>query len=79
MIKAGVRDARQHFTAYLSRVEKGEEVIITKRSEPIAKISPIKKSAKGPLESRKALRDTMTPKGKPMAEIVIESRKEEPY
>lgn len=79
MITAGIKEARQHFTDYLSRVEKGEEVIITKRAEPIAKISAIQKKAKGKLFSHKELRDSIMAKGKPLSEIVVESRKEERY
>ena len=79
MITAGVKEARQHFTEYLSRVEKGEEVIITKREEPVAKISAIQKKAKGMLLSHKELRDSIMVKGKPLSEIVLESRKEERY
>jgi len=32
MTKAGIKEARQHFTKYISKVEKGEEIIITKRA-----------------------------------------------
>lgn len=79
MITAGVKEARQHFTEYLSRVEKGEEVIITKREEPVAKISAIQKKAKGRLFSHKELRDSIIVKGKSLSEIIVESRKEERY
>lgn len=79
MITAGVKEARQHFTEYLSRVEKGEEIIITKREEPVAKISAIQKKAKGRLLSHKDLRDSITAKGEPLSKIVVESRKEERY
>ncbi|MBM2837865.1 MAG: Antitoxin [Deltaproteobacteria bacterium] len=79
MITAGVKEARQHFTEYLSRVEKGEEVIITKREEPVAKISAIQRKAKGRLLSHKELRDSIMAKGKPLSEIVVESRQEERY
>ena len=79
MITAGVKETRQHFTEYLSRVEKGEEVIITKREEPVAKISAIQRKAKGMLLSHKELRDSIMAKGNPLSEIVLESRKEERY
>lgn len=79
MIKAGIKDARQHFTEYISKVEKGEEVIITKRTEPIAKITPIKKKVKALLMSHKELRNFIVAKGMPLSEAVIQSRKEEAY
>ena len=58
---------------------KGEEVIITKREEPVARISAIQKKAKGMLLSHKELRDSIMAKGKPLSEIVLELRKEERY
>lgn len=79
MIKAGIKEARQHLTEYLSKVQDGEEIIITKRNEPIAKISPIKKKVRRILKSRKELRDSIAPKGRPLSEIIAESRRDENY
>ncbi|MDH4162155.1 MAG: type II toxin-antitoxin system prevent-host-death family antitoxin [Nitrospirota bacterium] len=79
MIKSGIKEARQHFTEYLSRVEKGEEIVITKRDQPIARIIPVKKKTARALASRKDLRNAITPKGKPLSETVIASRREERY
>jgi prevent-host-death family protein len=33
MLTAGIKDARRHFTEYLAKVERGEDVIITGRNE----------------------------------------------
>lgn len=79
MTKAGIKEAREHFTEYLSKVEKGEEIIITKRAEPIAKITPLKSGAKVPLTSHKELRSSVSPKGTPLSRIITESRKESSY
>jgi len=79
MLKTGVKEARQHFTEYLAKVMAGEEIIITKHAEPIARISPVKKRTRKALTSHKDLRLTLAAKGKPLAEIVIDSRKEERY
>jgi prevent-host-death family protein len=79
MITAGIKEARQRLTEYLIRVQKGEEVIITKRNEPIARISPIKKKKIRSLESHKDLRDCIVPKGNPLSKAVIELRREETY
>lgn len=79
MIKAGIRDARQHLTEYLSKVQKGEDVIITKRNEPIAKISPIKKKIRNGLVNHKALRKSIIAKGKSMSQIIVDYRKEGTY
>ena len=79
MIKTGIKEARQHFTEYLAKVEKGEEIIITKRNEPIARISSLKTRGTGALASRKALRESLRAKGKALSEVVIASRKQERY
>jgi prevent-host-death family protein len=36
-----VREANQHLSRYLERVENGAEVVITRRGKPIARLSPI--------------------------------------
>jgi prevent-host-death family protein len=36
-----IREANQHLSRYLERVEGGAEVVITRRGEPIARLSPI--------------------------------------
>jgi prevent-host-death family protein len=79
MIKAGIKETRQNLTGFLRRVEKGEEVIIMKRGEKIAKISPLKKTPKGYLASHKALRNAIASKGKPLSKVIVESRKEERF
>ena len=79
MITAGIKEARQHLTEYLSKVENGEEIIISKRNEPIAIIKPIKNKARRNLESHKELRALIIAKGRPLSEVVAESRKEEAY
>lgn len=79
MKTAGVKEARQHLTEFLARVEMGEEVIISKRNEPIAIIKPIKKEVKRHLKSHKELRASILAKGKPLSKIVSESRQEDTY
>ncbi len=77
MVKAGVKEARRHLSEYLSRVKGGEEIIITKRDEPVAKLVPIQKKKRlKSLGSHKKLRDAIKPTGKPLSEIVCESREE---
>lgn len=79
MFKTGIKEARQHLTEYLSRIEKGEEIIITKRNEPIARISPMKTKTGGTLASRKALRESLRAKGSALSEVILLSRKREAY
>ena len=49
------RQANHEFSDLLSRVERGEEILITKRSKPIAVLSPYRLSAMTP-EREEAIR-----------------------
>jgi prevent-host-death family protein len=40
MKTANIAEAKAHFSALLAKVEAGEEVIITRRGKPIARIVP---------------------------------------
>lgn len=79
MVTAGIKEVRQHFTEYLAKAERGEEVIITRRSEPIARITPLKATRSGRLASRRGLRKSIAPEGKPLSQVVISSREHEPF
>ena len=49
------RQANQEFSTLLSRAERGEEIIITKRSKPVAVLSPYRSPAMT-AERKKAIR-----------------------
>ncbi|MCF8107988.1 MAG: type II toxin-antitoxin system prevent-host-death family antitoxin [Desulfohalobiaceae bacterium] len=38
MLTAGIKDIKNHLSRYLNRVKAGEEVIITARGKPVARI-----------------------------------------
>ena len=76
MIKSGVREIRQNLTEYLKRVEKGEEVVITRHDQPIAKLVPIRKKITGRLSSRNGLRRLIISKGKPLSKTVRDLRED---
>lgn len=38
MITAGIKEVKNNLSSYLDRVEEGEEIIITKRGKPVARI-----------------------------------------
>lgn len=40
-VEVGVRELKNHLSAYLSRVQSGEEVIVTDRGRPVARLSAI--------------------------------------
>ncbi len=76
MIKTGIKETRKRLSEYINMVQKGEEIIITKRDEPVAKLVPVEKKSLRDLKSHKELRNAIKPKGKPLSQIVIESREE---
>ena len=54
MIEIGAFEAKTHFSALLERAARGEEILITKRGKPLAKIVPAKPTH-NPEEVRAAL------------------------
>jgi prevent-host-death family protein len=51
-----VAQAKAHLSELLNRVEAGEEVIITRRGKPVARIQAEQAQPKGPLPSLAAFR-----------------------
>ena len=43
MATIGIRELRQHASAYLRRVKAGETITVTDRGEPVARLVPIPK------------------------------------
>lgn len=41
MAEAGVRDLRDHLSRYLERVKAGEELTVTDRGQPVARLVPV--------------------------------------
>jgi len=54
MKTVSARQANHEFSELLSRVERGEEILITKRSKPVAVLSPYRPALVTP-ERRKAI------------------------
>jgi len=40
-MNVGIRELKSHLSHYLARVREGEELIITDRGEPVARIEPV--------------------------------------
>lgn len=76
MIRTGIKEMRKNLTKYLESVQRGEEVIITKRDEPIAKIVPIRPKQAKTLSSREQLRNLIRPQGTPLSKVVTDNREE---
>ena len=48
MITCTVAEAKAHLSELLSRVERGEELVITLRGRPVASLSPIQPARRAP-------------------------------
>ena len=76
MKKVKVNEVREHLAKYLSDAEKGEEIIITKHSRPIARLVPLKsESSEFPDLSKH--RHAINIKGRSLSDTIIDQRKEE--
>lgn len=77
MIQANIREAKAKLSAYLLRVQQGEEVLIVRRGKPVAMLKPVEQTAQ--LPSMKAFRDKVRVKGLSCSEAVIKMREESRY
>ncbi|HJP18144.1 MAG TPA: type II toxin-antitoxin system prevent-host-death family antitoxin [Nitrospinota bacterium] len=76
MVQVNVKEARNHLSSLLNKVEKGEEVIITRRGKKVARLAPPKKEV-SKFPSLKSFRATIKMKGKTLSQTVIALREEE--
>ena len=82
MMKVSVAQAKAHLSEILQRVETGQEVVITRRAIPVARIVTIER-AKRPLERARrsldlgaidAFRGSVTPATERSADLVCRMR-----
>lgn len=86
METVGIRQLKTRLSEYVSRVRKGERVVITDRGREVAELGPLSDARKAMLALRKAgkvqwsggkptgLRGHKV-RGKPIAETVLEDRR----
>ena len=93
IVKVGIRDLRAHLSSWLDRVQAGDEVLVTERGRPIARIVGFERKRKLEELIERGIvtppRSPKTPAGKPkhppligdktLADIVIEQRRSRPY
>jgi antitoxin (DNA-binding transcriptional repressor) of toxin-antitoxin stability system len=48
MIRLNIHEAKTHLSKYLTKLEKGETIILCRRNQPIAEIRPISPKQKKP-------------------------------
>lgn len=74
MKTATVGEIQKNFAAVLKEIKAGEEVIVTRRGEPVARITPI--GPKRNIDWPDFFEDAIEIKGKPVSEIVVEERED---
>lgn len=76
MTTVTLAEAKAHLSHLLDQVEAGEEVVITRRGQAIARISPVEKP-KHPIKSLAEFRSRMPGWRKSSAELLREMRDED--
>jgi len=56
MVTVSVAATKAHLSELLDRIEKGEEIVVTRRGKPVARLSPVK-SQKKPFPSLAEFRE----------------------
>ncbi len=78
MLIKSVEEAQSHFNDIIHQVEMGEEIVITRYAQPIARICAIKKELKPlPFDKLATLRASMPKMKTPSVEILTKIRDEE--
>jgi len=79
MTRINVKEARGKLSDLLDRVEAGDEIVITRRGDDVARIVPAKSKQRRPFVSHKALRDSIKLKGEAFSKTIIRMRREARY
>lgn len=77
MLTVNVKEVRKNLSTLLNRVETGEEVMITRRGNTIARLVPVK--GENDLPSLKEFRGKIRVGKKALSREVIDLREEERY
>lgn len=77
MLEINVKEARSRLKELLDRVERGEDVIITRRGKKIARLVP--SEGHGGLPSLKDFRGDIKVSGQPLSRTVVDQRDEDRY
>ena len=79
MKSASVRDVQHHLNQVLNWVEQGEEVQITRRNRPVAKLVPVREAGSGELPDFAARVRAIwgeSPPGQELSSIIVQDREE---
>ena len=74
METATVGEVQKNFAGILNKIKSGEEIIITKRGKPVAKITAM--GAKKDIEWPDFFKESLVMKGKSIGRIIIDGRED---
>ena len=77
MRRISVKEARSNLSALLDQVAAGEEIILLRRGEEVARLVPPKSQSL--LPSLKDFRDSLKITGTPLSDEIVKARQEERY
>ncbi|MBU4009770.1 MAG: type II toxin-antitoxin system prevent-host-death family antitoxin [Proteobacteria bacterium] len=77
MQTVNIKEVRTNLSSLLNRVETGEEIVITRRGNVIAKLVPTKQG--GDLPSMKKFRSSIRSSEKSLSRSIVDSREKERY
>lgn len=78
MIKVNVKEARKNLSSLLDKVERGEEITITRRGKKVAQLVPPEVMGSY-LPSLKDFRASIQMTGEPLSDTVIDLRRKQRY
>ena len=67
VVKVGIRELRENLRSYLDRVKEGDEVLVTERGEPVARL--VRPETHEVLRARLIREGTITPAKRPKQPI----------
>lgn len=76
MRRAGIREARQNLSELIDQVQKGQEILITDRGKPVARLVPARALSAKPFPDLSAFRQRMPVLDPPLSEILLEDRED---
>ena len=76
MREAGIREARQNLSALIEEVQKGQEITITDRGRPVARLVPPPLPSTKPFRGRAAFRRKMPRLKLTLSRAVLDGREE---
>jgi prevent-host-death family protein len=80
MTEVSVAQAKAHLSELLDRVERGEELLITRRGKPVARVSAVQQQLEPiDFEAIRALRETMPMQTESAGDFMRRIRDEERY